>query len=227
MLSYLNGTLSRSAVSSEVLQEIRRDIILQNYLPGTNLTEQSICEKYNISKSPTRQILQQLKNEGFVNMLDNGCKQIVEFTRNDLYCLYSHRDYLEITAVKTIIKQKVKSYSHILEALIKIENTPLISQATYFEQDIDFHHSIIEMADNKYILASYENIAPILYTMFLISYKEVEFSPSFPENHNLLIKALINENEEECLREFSNHHGSSIRNAEAALDALVWSKKKK
>ena len=73
MLSYINGALSRSALASGVLQEIRKDIILRNYSPETKLTEWVLCLKYGISKTPARQILQQLENEGFVTMLDNGC----------------------------------------------------------------------------------------------------------------------------------------------------------
>ena len=105
MLSYINGALSRSALASGVLQEIRKDIILRNYPPETKLTERVLCLKYGISKTPARQILQQLENEGFVTMLDNGCKKTVEFTENDLDCLYSLRNLLEITAVKMVFEK--------------------------------------------------------------------------------------------------------------------------
>lgn len=45
MLSYINGALSRSALASGVLQEIRKDIILRNYPPETKLTERVLCLK--------------------------------------------------------------------------------------------------------------------------------------------------------------------------------------
>ena len=72
----------RSATSEAILREIRADIITRKLKPGQKLTEQSVCEKYGISRSPVRTIFQQLEKEGMVIMLGNGCKQIVPFERN-------------------------------------------------------------------------------------------------------------------------------------------------
>ena len=73
----------RSATSEAILREIRADIITRKLKPGQKLTEQSVCEKYGISRSPVRTIFQQLEKEGMVIMLGNGCKQIVPFERSD------------------------------------------------------------------------------------------------------------------------------------------------
>ena len=51
MLSYINGALSRSALASGVLQEIRKDIILRNYPPETKLTERVLCLKFPHGRS--------------------------------------------------------------------------------------------------------------------------------------------------------------------------------
>ena len=227
MLRSINVALSRSALASGVLQEIRKDIILRNYPPETKLTERVLCLKYGISKTPARQILQQLENEGFVTMLDNGCKKTVEFTENDLDCLYSLRNLLEITAVKMVFEKKLKSYSNMLESFIRLESLSKASREAYFEYDVDFHHSIIEMSGNKYILHAYENIAPILYTMFQISYGiyAEDFFEDDVETHNRLMRSIICESEETCLAEFEKHHASAARNAKAALRKAVAEKK--
>lgn len=62
----------RSATSEAILREIRADIITRKLKPGQKLTEQSVCEKYGISRSPVRTIFQQLEKEGMVMMLGNG-----------------------------------------------------------------------------------------------------------------------------------------------------------
>ena len=107
-------------MASGVLETLRKEIIMRNYAPGTKLTEQSICEKYGISRSPARQIIQQLENEGLVTMLDNGCKCTTEFTGHDLNCLYELRNYYELTAVRTIFASKTRLYSRLIETLSRL-----------------------------------------------------------------------------------------------------------
>ena len=222
MLYYLNGTLSRSAVASKVLQTLRQEIVLQQYEPGTKLTEQSICEKYGISRSPARQIIQQLENEGLLVMLDNGCKCTTEFTEHDLKCLYELRNYYELTSVKTIFESKNLVYSRLVETLSRLESLKGLSPEEILELDVDFHRSIIEMSGNKYILKGYENIAPMLYTLFLISITlyEKQFFSEFAERHMLLVRSILCETEEECIERFKEHHKNAGVRAGAALESM-------
>lgn len=223
MISYLNGTLSRSTIATNVLQTLRHDIILQRYEPGTKLTEQYICEKYNISRSPARQIIQQLENEGLLIMLDNGCKCTTEFTLNDLEKLYELRNYYELTAVKTIFASKSKMYSSLVEVLSRLEEQREFTKEEILELDVDFHRSIIEMSENKYILKGYENISPLLYTLFLISITlyEDQFFSEFAERHKLLIRSILCDSEEECLEVFKEHHKNAGVRAKKALIEMV------
>ncbi len=221
MLSYLNGTLSRSSVAGDVLQKLRRDIILQTYPPETKLTEKLLYDTYDISKGPARQILQQLENEGLVTMLENGCKKTIRFSEAEIYDLYTFRNLLETTAIRIIFEKKVKSYSVMLESFIKLENLSKCSDETYFEHDVDFHHSIIEMSGNKYLLRSYENIAPLLCTMFEISYEvsRDSFYEDDMETHNQLMKSILCDNLESCLNKFEIHINSMI-NAKKSIEAI-------
>lgn len=83
MASPLNGTLARSAISAKAIEQLRQDIIMRRYPLDSRITEQQICDIYGISRSPARAIMQQLEKEGLLRMLDNGCKQIITFTKND------------------------------------------------------------------------------------------------------------------------------------------------
>ena len=223
MFTYFNGTLARSAMASGVLETLRKEIIMRNYAPGTKLTEQSICEKYGISRSPARQIIQQLENEGLVTMLDNGCKCTTEFTGHDLNCLYELRTYYELTAVRTIFASKTRLYSRLIETLSRLEDLSGLSQEEILALDVDFHRSIIEMSDNKYILKGYENIAPMLYTLFMISISlyEEQFFREFADRHRLLVRSILCDTEEECLEVFREHHKNAGMRARAALDGIT------
>lgn len=58
----------RSAASEAIIRQIRADIITRRLKPGQKLTEQSVCEKFGISRSPVRTIFQQLEKEGMFHL---------------------------------------------------------------------------------------------------------------------------------------------------------------
>ncbi|MBO4769331.1 MAG: GntR family transcriptional regulator, partial [Clostridia bacterium] len=99
MLSSINGTLARSEEGSKVLRDLRYRIITRNIEQNTKITEMELCEQYNVSRTPARQIIQQLTNEGLLVPLDNGCKCTIDFGERDLDDLYALRNYYEHEAV--------------------------------------------------------------------------------------------------------------------------------
>ncbi len=222
MASTLNGTLARSAISAKAIEQLRRDIIMRRYPAGSRLTEQQICDTYGISRSPARAIMQQLEKEGMLQMLDNGCKQIVTFSKSDIVDLYTLRNYLELSAVEAICRAKTRNYAPLIEMLHELENLKMQNDPDYLSSDIEFHRAVIAMGQNRFLLSAYDNISPVLYTIFSISvitYEE-QFIREFDERHNRLLKSLISEDEEICLKRFREHHDYAIAKAILVMDQI-------
>lgn len=221
MATALDVTLSRNMLSSNALNQLRKDIILRVYAPGSKLTEEFISKKYNISRSPVRAIMQQLEKEGMLVVLDNGCKQVVDFSKNDLLNLYDFRNYLETSAVKSIYALEVRQYSPLLALLDKLEARG-DEEMDWIASDIDFHRSIIKMSNNRYLLSSYNTIAPTLYTLFSINvnlYRQ-KFVNEYDVRHITLVKSLIGDSQEECLAKFKEHHDYALNRALIAMDKI-------
>lgn len=221
MSSTLNGTLARSTISANAIQQLRHDIITRRYPQDSRLTEQQICDNYGISRSPARAIMQQLEKEGMLRMLDNGCKQIITFTKKDMFDLYTLRNYLEMSAVKSICRAETRNYTPLVEMLQKLE-TLKGGGNDYLNADIDFHRAVIAMGQNRFLLSTYDTISPILYTVFAISittYAE-QFMLEFDERHNGLVRSLISEDEQTCLTRFREHHDYALNKAILVMDEI-------
>lgn len=211
--SAFNGVLSRSNISGKILNDIRKNIIMQKYPPGTKLTEMFICEKYEISRQLARAIMQQLEKEGHLSMLANGSKITVDFTLKDLNDLYALRNYLEMTSVKEFLNSSSKNYVPLIRTLEETEKGD--EKADYIENDILFHRSIIETSNNKYSLLTYDNISSTLYTIFALSIvpDPKDFYSNYTERHSALIRTLLSGSEEECLEIFRKHHEYALKKA--------------
>lgn len=208
----------RSAASEAVIRQIRADIITRRLKPGQKLTEQSVCEKFGISRSPVRTIFQQLEKEGMVIMLDNGCKQIVAFERSDLLDLYDFRHYIETSAVKNIF-ERTRRYAPLIkmtESLDSAENCGSISE------DIAFHRAVVEMSGNRYLLNAYDTIAPTLHTIFSINVPlySRQFTDEYNSRHMTLVRSLLNDPLDVCLEKFNEHHDYALKKALIAMEVI-------
>lgn len=218
MNSTKHTTGLRSAASEAVIRQLRADIITRRLKPGQKLTEQSVCDKFGISRSPVRTIFQQLEKEGMVIMLDNGCKQIVAFERQDLLDLYDFRHYIETAAVRNIFERDRK-YAPL------IRMTELLDSAggnDNISDDIAFHRAVVEMSANRYLLNAYDTIAPTLHTIFSINvplYSQ-QFSDEYNGRHMTLVRSLMNDPLEVCLEKFGEHHDYAIKRALVAMDRI-------
>jgi DNA-binding GntR family transcriptional regulator len=57
---------SKETKQQWLYSQIKTAIINNEYLPGTMLTERALCDKYDVSRTPIREALRQLANEGMV-----------------------------------------------------------------------------------------------------------------------------------------------------------------
>src|SRR4051794_9843844 len=83
-----------------VLEELRTRITTGRIPPGSHLTERSLAEEYDISRTPVRSILRELADEGLVTITPNRGVFVAEWTTEDAAEVMSIRALLESHAAK-------------------------------------------------------------------------------------------------------------------------------
>ena len=56
---------------TQCLEDLRMRILTQEIAPGSDLDEATLCERYAMSRTPMREILQRLGGEGYVDLTQN------------------------------------------------------------------------------------------------------------------------------------------------------------
>ena len=223
MLSSINGTLARSEEGSKVLRDLRYRIITRNIEHKTKTTEMELCEQYNVSRTPARQIIQQLTNEGLLVPLDNGCKCTIDFGERDLDDLYALRNYYEHEAVDTIFTSGTRTLAVLSDLILFVEGNKNKSVEETLISDIDFHRMIVRQSGNKFLSRGYDAIAPILYTLFRIGseYYGEDFTSDFYTEHITLVQNLLVYDHNECLKEFGEHNRWAENKVKEAYYSIV------
>jgi DNA-binding GntR family transcriptional regulator len=144
----------RPALRDQVYQELRRAILSGPISPGSVLVQEQLAEQLGISRTPVRDALDRLANEGLVIRSNGGRVQVAPLSIAELREKYEVRQALEGLALRLAAEHLDEGAMAKLEALIQTmrvaaerHDHPLVTEAGN-----KFHDTIIAACSNKYLI---------------------------------------------------------------------------
>lgn len=99
------------------LAALRTDILSGTLPPGTQLVQESIADRYAVSRVPVREALQLLTSEGLVQHSPNRGYFVTELSVTDLHEVYALRRILETHAIAAAVPALTDADVALLEEL--------------------------------------------------------------------------------------------------------------
>ncbi len=131
---------------------IKRDIADFRLLPGDRFTEGEVSERLGVSRTPVRQALFRLQQEGFVEVLFRAGWRVLPFDFDEFEQLYDLRMVLETTAVHRLCEDGPRIDRSKLAALAGIWLAPPDQRSKDTAQvsawDEAFHCDLVAAAGN-------------------------------------------------------------------------------
>jgi DNA-binding GntR family transcriptional regulator len=185
-----------------------REAILNGELPpGTKLVEQAISTQMAISKTPVREAIRELAQEGLILFKARRGISVIDFSEKDINELVTLRSSLEVLGVRlareNLSAEDFGTLGSILNRIVESERKHSYSELS--DLDIEFHQFIIEKSGNKRLVKAWKDIASQMHVLFrMIRY--FEFSDTYMSMmHKELIEALASGSREEYERKFRAH----------------------
>ena len=100
-----NIEASAQPLSANLFQIIQKDILSGDIPAGSKLTEQTLCKKYNVSRTPLREAFKQLEVDGLIKTIPNRGAFVIGLSNRDISDLFDMRYLFEIQAVEWAIKR--------------------------------------------------------------------------------------------------------------------------
>ncbi|MBR0307816.1 MAG: GntR family transcriptional regulator [Mogibacterium sp.] len=91
--------------STAVYTDLRADILSGVIADGSRLTEQSVCTKYKVSRTPVREAFRQLEADGLIENVPNRGAFVTGLSRRDVSDLFDLRTLFEVQAVEWAVKR--------------------------------------------------------------------------------------------------------------------------
>lgn len=133
-----------------VYQAILNGIFSDEYKPNQIINEQELVKKFGYSKTPIREALVALCNEGILRNFPRFGYQVISLTREDVAQILNYRLILE----SGYLKQCFSSIT--AEQLEELKNLDLICQQdtpsiwVHWEANTNFHLKLLSFAQNSY-----------------------------------------------------------------------------
>ena len=138
-------------LSARVYQEIKGLILCNEIMPGQKLHHQELSDRLGVSRTPVREALTRLVQEGYVRLLPNRgfiCKEIGMQEAEELYDL---REALEAFAVEKAVQNLTPEALKVLRGKVELYSRDTRKRFTkerlLYDQEI--HLEIAEIAGNE------------------------------------------------------------------------------
>jgi len=138
--------------ADEVYAQLKRDVAEFKLVPGDRFTENEISERLGVSRTPVRQALFRLQQEGFVEVLFRSGWRVLPFDFDQFEQFYDLRMVLETTAVHRLCETDRHVDRGMLDDLAAIWLVPAAQRSSDTVQvglwDEAFHCALVAAAGN-------------------------------------------------------------------------------
>ncbi|NHN31456.1 GntR family transcriptional regulator [Paenibacillus agricola] len=189
--------LHGDSLGEKISCELRLRIINGTISPETVITENQLAAEFGTSRSPIRDALKTLSNEGLIRMERMGAV-VIGLNLKDMKELNDVRFLIEEFAIQTLSdtynELKIKELQHIIDKMKLAANHDEPVQFAYY--DLLFHETIIRSAQHTRILHMWNHIRYVVLTTLLVATERRFFNnkPAIQpliNRHKLIVDALV------------------------------------
>ena len=132
-----------------------RDLVVFGQLPaGSRLYEGELAMRMGISRTPVREAIRQLEQEGLVTLHPNRETVVTEFTADDVREIYQLRAAVEgMAACIAAERRESGAVAAIFDVIAGMQAAlGADDEATYFQLDAAFHDQVVRASGNSRLL---------------------------------------------------------------------------
>jgi len=177
----------RESLTDKVYNGLKTRILKLDFNVNEMLTEKKLADDYGVSKTPAREALNRLCQEGYLVRYPSTGYFIRDLSMKDYKDIFTARRILEAGAIRIIVESSSDDDINQLNLIIQ---APADSYESYHEVNTRFHTKLGELSGNSYLRDYIERLnntmaRPSAFTQFN--------EKTRPSNkwHELIIQSLL------------------------------------
>lgn len=181
----------QSRLADDVYDQILSAIVKGDIAPGERLIQEKIASQINISRTPVREALLRLEQEGILEISGRKGFSIREISEQEVRQIYVVREAIEGYAARIVAEHKVPEQLAAIKSAVDAE---LLEDTTDVEVDFRInraiHRTIVEQTGNPMLLDMFDRVWGRGISLWLFAATRGEQVPLEPVEHQTLFKAI-------------------------------------
>ncbi|AZV18366.1 MAG: FCD domain-containing protein [Mesorhizobium sp.] len=218
------STLNRALpLRDQIYHKIRNLIVVGQLKPGEVINEVAIAEALGVSRTPVREAVKRISDEGLVKILAQTGTYVAPISRADLEEAYVIRRALEMESARRAAAKFTAAASELLEDNMAAHRLAISRgrYATAIQLDDVFHRTIAEICDLPMIWRAVDISKAQMDRGRYLAIPRPGYGEQTIEQHEAIFDALKRHDAEGAARAMEHHLETSFRNTlEVAADLL-------
>ena len=189
-----NALPAHRSRADEVYEQLKRDVAEFKLVPGDRFTENELSERLGVSRTPVRQALLRLQQEGYVEVLFRTGWRVLPFDFDQFEQLYDLRMVLETTAVQRLCSDGERVNAEMLAQLIAIWLVPVAERSADMVQvaawDEAFHCALVAAAGNAEMARVHRDVTERIRIIRRLDFTKQARIDATYEEHAKILKAV-------------------------------------
>ncbi len=193
---------ARSSRANDVYDQLKKDIGDFKLVPGDRFSENEISERLGVSRTPIRQALVRLQQEGYVEVMFRSGWRVLPFDFDQFEQLYDLRMVLETTAVHRLcedglhggMQSGVAVNRALLDELAAIWLVPPADRSTDTVQvsqwDEAFHCALVAAAGNTEMVRVHRDVTDRIRIIRRLDFTKQARIEATYEEHAKILRAI-------------------------------------
>jgi len=202
-------------LSTDLVSKLRIEILAERMKPGDKVTEQAICERFSVSRTPVREAFKNLESEGLLEMVPNRGAFVIGLTACDIRDLYAIRMQNEMQAVRWAIERRTKEEMDSIEESLDFMRfyTERSDAKRMRSINSNFHKRIAAASHNRILADSLARIQDYTrYSSRVLPYLETDLAVILKE-HKAIFSAFKSSDTEAGALAMKKHIENSLKRA--------------
>lgn len=175
-----------------VYEELKMQILTGKITPGTRMMEVELAESMGVSRTPIREAIKKLEQEGLVIIEPRKGAYASQISVKDMVDILEVRQDMEGLAAHMAAYRMTPKQMRELER-ISISYNKAVAESNVSDMikyDTDFHNLIVESCDNSILTMMINQLQELLLRFRYVYYDNLKHAEKMPSEHSMIMEAI-------------------------------------
>jgi DNA-binding GntR family transcriptional regulator len=187
--------MERVSTAARVADLLRERISSGELAPGARIVELDVARELSVSRSPIREALLRLSEEGLVKILPYRGAIVVALSRDEIKELLEFRLALERFALERLIASRDANAFAMLKEHVTAISDALAAKDFQgaVDADLETHRAIVALAGNQLLAHAYDGLLNRIRFYIRLTSAQYERVEDLADEHVALLEAVVRE----------------------------------